>query len=61
MPISRNGATHVLVGVKPDSIKILNDDITEEIKATLVIDKEGGTYGGYLALISSAAVGDVHK
>ncbi len=56
IPISRGGETHVLVGVKVDSVKIIKGDFAEEIAVTLAIDKEGGTYGGYKALMPSAAL-----
>ena len=56
IPVSRGGATHVLVGVKADSVRVVNDKTKEEIKVTLAIDKEGGTFGGYLALMPSAAL-----
>ena len=59
IPVSRGGATHVLVGVKADSVRIVNDKSKEEIKVTLAIDKEGGTFGGYLALMPSAALDNV--
>ena len=56
IPISRGGETHVLVGVKVDSVKIIKGDFAEEIAVTLAIDKEGGTFGGYKALMPSAAL-----
>ena len=56
IPISRGGETYVLVGVKVDSVKIIKGDFAEEIAVTLAIDKEGGTYGGYKALMPSAAL-----
>lgn len=56
IPISRGGETHVLVGVKVDSVKIIKCDFAEEIAVTLAIDKEGGTFGGYKALMPSAAL-----
>ena len=59
IPVSRGGATHVLVGVKADSVRIVNNKSKEEIKVTLAIDKEGGTFGGYLALMPSAALDNV--
>jgi sigma-E processing peptidase SpoIIGA len=58
IPISRGGETHVLVGVKVDSVKIIKGDFAEEIAVTLAIDKEGGTFGGYKALMPSAALKD---
>ena len=56
IPISRGGETHVLVGVKVDSVKLIKGDFAEEIAVTLAIDKEGGTFGGYKALMPSAAL-----
>lgn len=56
VPLSRGGATHVLVGVKPDYVRIRNKDRYEELSVTLAIDKEGGTYGGFSALMPSAAL-----
>ena len=59
IPISRGGATHVLMGVKPDCVKIFKNGKSEEISVTLAIDKEGGSFGGYGALMPSAALDDV--
>ena len=56
IPISRGGETHVLVGVKVDSVKVIKDDKSEEILVTLAVDKEGGTFGGFKALMPSAAL-----
>ena len=56
IPISRGGETHVLVGVKADSVRIVKDDIKEELFVTVAIDKEGGTFGGFMALMPSAAL-----
>ena len=56
VPLSRGGATHVLVGVKPDHVRIRNKGRYEELPVTLAIDKEGGTYGGFMALMPSAAL-----
>lgn len=56
IPISRGGETHVLVGVKADSVRIVKDDINEELFVTVAIDKEGGTFGGFMALMPSAAL-----
>ena len=59
IPISRGGATHVLTGVKPDSVRILKEGKAEEISVTIAIDKEGGTYGGFGVLMPAAALDDV--
>ena len=58
IPISRGGTTHVLTGVRADSVKVINGDNSSEISVTLAIDKEGGSYGGFYALIPSGALGD---
>ena len=59
IPVSRGGQTHVLVGVKADRVSIIGKDRTEELSVTLAIDKEGGDYGGYMALMPSAALDNV--
>ena len=56
IPITRGESTHVLVGVKPDAVKIKSKGKCEELRVTLAIDKEGGSYGGYMALMPSAAL-----
>ena len=56
VPLSRGGATHVLLGFKADHVKIRNNDKFEELSVTVAIDKEGGTYGGFMALMPSAAL-----
>ena len=59
IPISRGGSTHVLVGLKPDAVRLMRDEGSEELRVTLAIDKEGGNYGGYKALMPSAALDNV--
>ncbi len=58
IPVSRGEVTHVLTGVKADSVIILDGENEEEISVTIAIDKEKGSYGGYLALIPSGVVSD---
>lgn len=58
IPVSRGGVTHVLTGIKPDFVKILDGEREEAISVTVAIDKESGSYGGYLALIPSGVVSD---
>ena len=60
LPISRGGHTHVLVGVRVDSVYV-GEESREEISVTVAIDKEGGDFGGYYALMPSAAISDVNK
>lgn len=59
IPVSMGGATHVLTGVKADSVKVIKGGKSEEISVTLAIDKEGGSFGGFGALIPAAALDDV--
>ena len=59
IPITRGGATHVLVGVKADSIRLVKRDDYEELSLTIAIDKEGGSFGGFDALMPSAALDNV--
>ena len=59
IPVSKGGVTHVLTGVRADSVRVVRGEVSEEISVTLAIDKEGGTYGGFEALLPSAAISDV--
>lgn len=59
IPISRGGATHVLVGVKTDGVYLIKGEKREEIRVTIAVDKEGGTFGGFGALMPSAALDNV--
>lgn len=58
IPVSRGGATHVLTGVKADSVKVVMGECECEISVTVAIDKLGGDYGGFYALIPAGVVGD---
>lgn len=60
IPISRSGETHVLFGIRPDSVRVKTDKGYEEIDVTIAIDKEGGDYGGYLGLMPGTAVQNVN-
>ncbi len=59
IPISRMGQTHIMTGVRADSIIFEIDGRREEVQMTVVIDKEGGTYGGYEALAPLAVIENV--
>ena len=59
IPISRGDVTHVLTGVRVDGVFVAKKDGKEEISVTVAIDKEGGTFGGYYALMPSCALGNV--
>ena len=49
----------MLVGVKADSVFVICDDKKEEIRVTIAVDKEGGTFSGFYALMPSAALDNV--
>ena len=61
IPVSKGGTTHVLVGVKADCVRVINDNRNEEIRVTLAVDKEGGTFGGFKALMPAAALDNAIK
>ncbi len=56
IPITQGGQTHILTGLKPDGVSVLSGERREEISVTIAIDKEGGTFGGYEALLPSASL-----
>ena len=56
IPVTRNAQTHVMTGVRADRVTIFSGDTKEQINASIVIDKEGGTFGGYYALAPYVAV-----
>lgn len=58
IPVSRGGITHVLTGIKPDSVNVIAGESKEQIAVTVAIDKEEGSFGGYSALIPSGVVSD---
>lgn len=61
IPISRDGKTHVLTGVRIDRVRAMRGDVCEDVAVTVAIDKEGGDFGGYEALMPSAALCNVGK
>ena len=56
VPVTRNSQTHVMTGVRVDRVMVFNGNSKEAIEATIVIDKEEGTFGGYYALAPYVAV-----
>ena len=61
IPINKDGRTRIMTGIKPDSVKIIGKNKTEAVNVTIAIDKEGGDYGGFMALMPSAALCNVIK
>ena len=58
IPISGAIGVRVLTGVRPDKVVVIRDEGEEEIFVTLAIDKEGGDFGGFLALMPAVAIYD---
>ena len=58
IPVSFGGVTKVLTGVRPDSVRTVGEGRQDEISVTVAIDREGGNYGGFNALVPSAALND---
>lgn len=59
VPVTKSGVTHVMTGVRVDSVSFSGSKRDEKIDATVVIDKEEGTYGGYYALAPYVAICNV--
>ncbi len=58
IPVTRMNETHVMTGIRPDSVIVISGGKRESISCTVAIDREGGTYGGYEALAPLAAIND---
>ena len=58
IPISRGGATHVFTAVRPDTVIAVDKNC--DMGVTVAIDKEEGSYGGFDALVPSAALENVY-
>ena len=56
IPITRGNSTHVLTGIRPDRVSVIREGREEEITVTLAIDKEGGSFGGYEALVPASTL-----
>ena len=59
IPITKEGATHVYLGFVPDNVKVRRNGREYSIDVTVAIDKEGGDFGGFLALMPYSAVSNV--
>jgi stage II sporulation protein GA (sporulation sigma-E factor processing peptidase) len=54
IPVTRNGETHVITGVRADLVEISSGSETVSVDMTVAIDREEGSFGGYFALVPSA-------
>ena len=59
IPVTRLGSTHIVTGVRADSVTVSNGKRCEEVSFTVGIDNEEGTYGGYEVLAPYAAMKNV--
>ena len=56
VPVSRGEKTQIMTGIRADSVEIITEKGCEQVSLTVVIDREGGKFGGYDALIPLDAV-----
>lgn len=56
VPLAKNGVTHVYIGFVPDKVEVRYNNRLSYVDVTIVIDKEGGDFGGYLALMPFSAI-----
>ena len=61
IPATFGGRTRVLTGVKADRVSVIKSGKREPISVTVAIDKEGGSYGGFEALVPSCALDNALK
>lgn len=59
IPVKFGSEKKILYGIRPDSVYAVKDGKKEKISLIIAIDKEGGNYGGYDALIPLSALADV--
>lgn len=59
IPVTKDGHTHVMTGIRVDSVEVCTDKGRDEVDMTVAIDREGGTFGGYNALAPSAVIKNV--
>ncbi|MBE6644437.1 MAG: hypothetical protein E7612_03550 [Ruminococcaceae bacterium] len=59
IPVSFGAEKKILYGIKPDFVYVKTKTNEERISLTIAIDKEGGCYGGYNALIPLSALDDI--
>ncbi len=59
IPVSFGNQRKILYGIKPDAVYLEKDGVREHISLIIAIDKEGGDFGGYNALIPSSALDNI--
>ncbi len=61
IPLTKGGETHVYIGFVPDEVKVHRNGKVYSADVTVAIDKEGGDYGGFLALMPYSAVSNAFR
>lgn len=61
IPLTKSGETHVYVGFVPDDVKVHYAGKAYSADVTVAIDKEGGDFGGFLALMPYSAVSNAFR
>lgn len=59
IPVAFGRDRRLLLGFRPDELRVYHGKYEEKIAATVAIDRERGSYGGYAALMPYAAVEDI--
>ncbi len=59
IPINSSGGGKILCAIKPDSVMVIKANRTEKINITIAFDNEGGSFGGYDALVPLSALENV--
>ncbi len=55
IPLTKGGVTHVYIGFVPNGVKLYRNGKIYSADVTVAIDKEGGDFGGFLALMPYSA------
>ena len=56
IPARGTGGGRILVGVRPDKVSVFDGAEKFSVDAVVAVDTEGGTYGGFFALMPAAAL-----
>ena len=59
IPVSLGNQRKILYGMKPDGVYIEKNGVREHISLIIAIDKEGGEFGGYNAVIPLSAIDNI--
>lgn len=59
VPVSMGDKTRVMTGLRFDEVEVISEAGGGLVDATIVIDKDGGSYGGFECLLPSCVIDDV--